>query len=1156
MNQCGCGKNFSCCDCCAGVEALTPQPTANRPGLSRLNYRVGTHRTFFETMQARLSNFRFEDSGKTAEYPLRGLRTRRADDASIAVLSAAATVFDVLTFYQERIANEGFLRTATERRSVLELGRLVGYVPRPGVAASVFLAYAMEDKSEPVEIPAGARAQSIPLPNELPQSFETSEKIEARKEWNDLKPRQTRPQNISARNAARIKTIYFAGTETNLKPNDPLLFVFEGERAAPVLRKIENVEPLFEDKKTKITLQLDSKNIFIELLERCSNNFGAFCVGSQNALGVRASALLAEFRKAADDDDDDKSEPPDFKRILQEAAVLIIDIDAGAHAGMQKWFADFTSEFIHALRASGAIDEWLNGLSALGSFEEFLPELQKFADVLGNFGELIKVLRRQNSFDDLFGETISVVRRLKNFEEEKLLSFIGADFGADVSASAFGNLVSLTRPLSLPASKQPSNSSALPRDTAATFDLRQDTLPQLLTAFNPQIGANVYEAWANTIVTRPLPVKIYTLRMSAPLFGNSVPPRVFVDPKGQIIDLGDYPVVEVRNSTQPPPGAGNDGAKTVIKHEDENAVYLDSSYDKIKPDGWIVIDMRRVEDGALENFTLPPNKILAVKTKDVSTAVWRNEYGMTGKTTRLDLGETRWIDFWDDEEKLQTSKSAEFQIVRRTVVHAQSEPLELTEEPVNDDVCGGEIELGALYEGLRPGRWAIVSGERTDVPNTTGIRASELVMLAGVKQTYSPQLRGDKIHSTLILAKPLAYTYRRDTVKIYGNVVKATHGETRSEVLGSGSAAETLPTFTLKQPPLTFVSAPNEKGIESTLEVRVNDVRWHEIDTLAGLKPNDRRYIIKIDDEAKTSVVFGDGEQGARLPTGIENVKAIYRSGIGTAGNVKAEQISLPVTKPLGVKEVINPLRASGGADRETRDQARRNVPTALFALDRLVSTKDYADFTRTFAGIGKASAKRLSDGRRQVVHLTITGADDAPIDVNSDLYHSLRRAFAKYGDAFQPVQIATRELLALVVAARVKIHADYLWENVAPKIQTRLFGQFGFERRELGQSVFLGEIIHAIQAVEGVVYADVDVLDGIAETELSDEKRLQRKFDSWIKTNAPKAFVRASLARVNENFRPNVDSPSARILPAQLACLMSGVPHTLILNQIEEAKK
>ena len=130
------------CGCCEGIEKLTPLPTVNRPGLTQLLYRVGTQATFFETMLARLSNLCLggEDDGKEGKkryYPLQALKTRDRSDPSIALLDTWATVADVLTFYQERLANEGYLRTATERRSVLELARLVGYKLRPGVASSV-----------------------------------------------------------------------------------------------------------------------------------------------------------------------------------------------------------------------------------------------------------------------------------------------------------------------------------------------------------------------------------------------------------------------------------------------------------------------------------------------------------------------------------------------------------------------------------------------------------------------------------------------------------------------------------------------------------------------------------------------------------------------------------------------------------------------------------------------------------------------------------------------------------------------------------------------------------------------------------------------------------------------------------------------------------
>src|SRR3954453_8649102 len=159
------------CGCCEGVEVLTPAKIWNRPGLSAIPYRVATHGTFFETMEARLSGLfldiltdQVDEQNRPITrriYPLKDLQTRDRSDPAIALLDAWATVGDVLTFYQERIANEGYLRTATERRSILELARLVGYKLRPGVSASVYLAYTLE-QDQAATIPVGTRAQSVP----------------------------------------------------------------------------------------------------------------------------------------------------------------------------------------------------------------------------------------------------------------------------------------------------------------------------------------------------------------------------------------------------------------------------------------------------------------------------------------------------------------------------------------------------------------------------------------------------------------------------------------------------------------------------------------------------------------------------------------------------------------------------------------------------------------------------------------------------------------------------------------------------------------------------------------------------------------------------------------------------------------------------------
>jgi hypothetical protein len=538
----------------------------------------------------------------------------------------------------------------------------------------------------------------------------------------------------------------------------------------------------------------------------------------------------------------------------------------------------------------------------------------------------------------------------------------------------------------------------------------------------------------------------------------------------------------------------------------------------------------------------------------------RKAYGVSTKTTRLSLSGAWWQ---PNAEMLITP-------LRTTAVYASSEKLELTEVPISTEeapvpVGGEEIELDGLYDGLEAGRWLVVSGERADLaPGTGDVEARELVMLAAVAQSYDPNLPGDAPHTRLILANALAYTYRRDTVTVYGNVAHATHGETREETLGGGDGGQAFQSFTLKQSPLTHVAAPTAAGAASTLEVRVNDVRWPEADGLVWLGPRDRGYVTQTDDEDKVTITFGDGHHGARLPSGPENVRAEYRVGIGREGNVAARSISLLATRPLGVKEVINPLPASGGADREGRDQARQNAPLAVMALDRLVSVQDYADFCRTFAGIAKASAVRLSDGRRRVVHLTLAGADDIAIDENSDLYRNLRQALHRLGDPFQAIEMEGRERMLLVVAAGVRIKADYEWESVEPDIRTALLETFGFEQRALGQDVVPGEVLSAIQAVPGVAYVDLDLLDTVSEREAADPERLTIKlrrlagqpFDEFERFETPALGHNLPPGRALRGVARRVVVQMARvqgggILPAQLAVLEPELPDTLILTEL-----
>jgi predicted phage baseplate assembly protein len=332
--------------------------------------------------------------------------------------------------------------------------------------------------------------------------------------------------------------------------------------------------------------------------------------------------------------------------------------------------------------------------------------------------------------------------------------------------------------------------------------------------------------------------------------------------------------------------------------------------------------------------------------------------------------------------------------------------------------------------------------------------------------------------------------------------------------------------------------------------VRVNSIRWPERETLLDLDGDERGCVTSTDDDGNVTVRFGDGSHGARLPTGVENVSAVYRTGIGQSGNVDAGAISTLASRPLGVQSVVNPEPATGGADPEGRDQARQNAPLAVLALDRLVSVEDYASFARTYAGIGKAHADQLTDGRRSVVHLTIAGAEDAPIDVRSDLYRNLQRSLRRYGDPSVPLQVEVREAVFLVVVAKVQIRDAYLWESVAPEIRTALLDTFSFDRRELGQAVRYSEVVAAMQAVDGVDLVDIDLLDGIAETDATDPEVLADRLDalgaSAAEATPPPDRVRAETTRL-------VSGPASSertIRPAQIAYLNPELPDTLILTE------
>jgi hypothetical protein len=843
----------------------------NRPGLSALAYRVGTHGSFKTTMHTALSQY----------AALQGLKTRADDDPTMALFDAWAAVLDVLTFYQERLANEAYLRTATERRSVLELARAIGYELNAGVAAGVDLAFELETAPgapTAATIEAGTRVQSQPGPGEQPQTFETIEAIDARPAWNALTPQQT-----SLRLPAfGDRSLYLAGVTTNLKPGDALLIVGK-EREETVgnerweFRRVTAVEPDPRADRTLVHWQepLGSIAPRVEPPQRDPRVY---------ALRLRA-ALFGH-------------NAPDWQAL--PAALRLGEVNPE------------NGNFVPGAYASRQ-NSWSNALFAAGTTSLHLDTV--YSQVTVNSWAVLArpASGRTAAYVELYGVT-----------------GVGEESVADFNLSA--------------------------------KTTRLEISGENIERFSPR-NASVYAqsealAWAETPLTEP--------------------------------------------------------------------VWRDE----------IVLD--RVVEG------LQPGRRLIV----------------SGKRMRLQVNA--------DSTGLSLTAAGDSAVNKRLQPGQSLIVLGLPETVVGR---AGQQRWRLLdHEGFE-GFLTATANQFTLVPSTTtDTVVAESVSLEGVE----PE---DDRHSMLVLTAALAQVYDRTTVTIYGNVAQATHGESKREIIGSGDASQAFQRFVLKQAPLTYTSAPTPSGAASTLEIRVNDIRWDEAPSLYAMDGRQQRYVTRLADDGKVTVQFGDGITGARLPSGSENIVATYRVGTGLAGMVKAGQLSLLMTRPQGVKGATNPLPATGAADPEGLDDARQNAPFTVRTLDRIVSLQDYEDFARAFAGIGKAQAGLLWDGETRLVHVTVAAAHGGAVAEDTPLYQNLRQAMGESGDPGQPFQVASYQSRAFSVEAGILVDPRYVTEHVFAAVLTVLEQTFSFEERAFGQPVTQSEVLAVIQGVAGVVSV---VLEGL----------------------------------------------------------------------------
>ena len=218
-------------------------------------------------------------------------------------------------------------------------------------------------------------------------------------------------------------------------------------------------------------------------------------------------------------------------------------------------------------------------------------------------------------------------------------------------------------------------------------------------------------------------------------------------------------------------------------------------------------------------------------------------------------------------------------------------------------------------------------------------------------------------------------------------------------------------------------------------------------------------------------VQFGDGVRASRTPTGVSNIQALYRKGIGLAGMVAPGQLTIPLDRPQGVQTVTNPSAAGGGADPTSSAAAKVSAPLPTLTLGRIVSIEDYQNYALNFAGIALALATWTWFGAERGIFLTLAGVGGSPLDAGDATVVYLMQAYQNYGLPNMRVLPASYSPQNFEIAMQVKVDTPtYVQNLVIAQVWQSLVAAFAFGQLAPGQGVAASQIVEIAQNAPGVV--------------------------------------------------------------------------------------
>lgn len=387
-----------------------------------------------------------------------------------------------------------------------------------------------------------------------------------------------------------------------------------------------------------------------------------------------------------------------------------------------------------------------------------------------------------------------------------------------------------------------------------------------------------------------------------------------------------------------------------------------------------------------------------------------------------------------------------------------SKEIAVTKMVANRAEVGPEIAVAADLSAMRPGRAVILRRL-----STGEVRA------ATVASVKAP---GAVAHWSVVLevAGGFPTGWQLGDVELLANVLRVSHGETRTEIVGSSDGVTPHQAFALKKVPVTRL--PGALGAEIALDLRVDGVLWDRATDFHAQGPEARIYATENAADGTVTVRFGGEGRGAIPPAGRRNVTAEYREGLGVKGNAGAGRVNrIRKASPL-LAAVTNPLAILGGADPAGPVDIARQAVRPVRVFDRAVSIEDHADLALLFPSIVRAAARWLDAGGVELVAADADG--NGPADMQAFMaFLDARR------DTGMPLTVVAPQAVGVTLELRIERDPAWLAEAVRLTVEEALFGGangpglFTFAGRELSAPQSLSGLYARLLGLPGVVAAE-----------------------------------------------------------------------------------